>query len=260
MAELVNSKKLAGRVAVVTGASSGMGRSAAKALAASGAKVVVVARRAEMLDSLVSEIKAAGGEASAFVGDVSTEEGNEKMANFTVATYGAVHVAFLNAGTLDFHPIVNASKELFDRMFNTNTAGPLFGMKYLIPAMDKTAEKKASIIINTSVGSTAVTTKAPAAVYSATKAATKMLMQYAAIECAPMNIRVNAIAPGIVRTEMNGPMKDEEVTGFASSLQLLERYATPEEICPLLLYLASDDSAFVTGSEMVIDGGWALKG
>ena len=145
-------------------------------------------------------------------------------------------------------------------MFGTNVKSVLFGMKYLFPAMRRTAAGKGSIVINTSTSATATSTKmTEMAVYSASKSAATMIMKYGAIHAAN-EIRVNAIAPGIVKTAAY-PAEDPEYADRVSQhYQLIPRAADCDEISPLVLYLASDDSSFVTGSDFRIDGGWALHG
>ena len=252
--------KLSGRVAVVTGASSGMGQDAAKGLARDGAKVVLVGRSAEKLNKTLEAIQKDGGEGTIFQTDISTESGNKNLFDFARDTYGAVHIVFLNAGVFATHKLEDHTEEILDGMINTNVKSIFFALKYVLPIMRETAEEKGSIIINSSAMSTGVSVSmGPASLYAATKAAAKMITKYAAMEAAP-NVRVNAIAPGIVRTPIfpNADNKGE-LDGFAGQVQLVGRAGEVGEITPLVQYLASDDSSFVTGSELLIDGGWSIK-
>lgn len=250
--------KLQGRVALVTGASTGIGRDAALSLAQEGAKVVAVARTEDKLVSLVKEIEAAGGEATHFRADLSLDASNREMVQHALSTYGALHVAFLNAGGGEACGIENVTDEHVDFTFNKNVKSVLFGLKHTLPAMRETAGGKGSIIINTSTSSTATSTMMTAmVVYTASKAACKMIMKYAAVHAAN-EVRVNAVAPGIVKTAAYDVYPPGYVDEIAAKFQLMPRAAECSEISPLVVYLAGDDSSFVTGAEMVIDGGWAL--
>lgn len=253
--------KLSGRVAIVTGGSSGIGYETAKAFAKEGAKVVVAARRKDKLSKVVNEIKADGGEASMFVANVANDHENEKLAQHALSTYGALHIAFLNAGTGVGGSLEEVSDEQIDTIFGANVKSVIFGFKHFYPAMKNTADGKGSIIINTSTLSTAFSTDlVEMAVYSTSKAAAKKYMEYAAAYGANV-VRVNAVAPGYVRTSFLESMGDEDkFDKMGSEHALMKRAGRTHEISPLVVYLASDDSSFVTGSEFVVDGGFALHG
>mmetsp|Transcript_24786 Transcript_24786/g.97966 ORF Transcript_24786/g.97966 Transcript_24786/m.97966 type:complete len:249 (-) Transcript_24786:408-1154(-) len=244
---------LAGKVLIVTGASAGMGEAVALGAAKAGAKVVAVARSGDKLDALVKKIKEAGGEATSYVGDVSLESTAKGMVEQALSAFGALHAAFLNAGYYGGAPITALEGEEIDKVLGINVKSVIFGIKHCLPAMKETSGGTGSIIVNTSTMSSAVTTAmgSAAGIYSASKAAAKMIMTYAAVEAAP-EVRVNAIAPGIIKTGMTDAFADE----YSKTLQLIKRPGKVEEVVPLVNYLASDESSFVTGSEMLIDGGW----
>jgi len=247
---------LAEKVVIVTGASSGMGEGVALGVAKAGAKVVAVARSADKLDALVKEITEAGGEATSYVGDVSLESTAKGMVEKALSTFGALHAAFLNAGYYGGAPITMLEIDEIDKILGINVKSVILGIKHCLPAMKETSGGTGSIIVNTSVMSTSVTGAmgSAAGIYAASKAAAKMIMKYAAVEAAP-EVRVNAIAPGIIKTAMTEALPGEVV----ESLQLVKRPGKVDEVVPLVTYLASDESSFVTGSEMVVDGGWAIQ-
>ncbi|CAM9680140.1 unnamed protein product [Choristocarpus tenellus] len=250
--------RLAGKVALVTGASSGIGRGTALRFAKEGAKVVVASRSEDKLQEVVAEIKEAGGEATYVVADFSKEEDNKQAVEVAESTYGGLDIAFVNAGTFSMKPIVEASLEMYDSIFNSNLKSVIFGLKYQIPAIGKRG--KGSIVVNTSImGSKVTTAFSGASMYAASKSAADTIVKYGAIEGATLNVRVNSVAPGIVRSNINAFLDDKGCDEWASDHQLVERAGTPDEIALMATYLASDESLFVTGGVHYIDGGWSLK-
>jgi NAD(P)-dependent dehydrogenase (short-subunit alcohol dehydrogenase family) len=249
--------RLNGKVAIVTGASAGIGRATAKLFAAEGAQVVVGARRQAELDALVAEIRAAGGEAVALAGDVQSEPYNEALVKLALETYGKLDVAFNNAGVLgEMGPSTGVSAQGFIDTLNINLTSAFLGAKYQVPAMQK-AGGGSIIFTSTFVG---YTFSFPGvAAYAASKSGLIGLTQALAAEYGPEGIRVNAVLPGAVDTEMYRGMNDTpESQAFITGLHALKRPARPEELARSVLYLASDDSSFVTGTASLVDGGASI--
>jgi NAD(P)-dependent dehydrogenase (short-subunit alcohol dehydrogenase family) len=248
---------LANKVAIITGASSGIGRAAAILFAAEGAKLVISARRQAELDALVAEIAAAGGEAVAVTGDVKDEELARALVATAKARFGGLDVAFNNAGaTGEMAPVSEISVAGWQDTLATNLTSAFLGARHQIPAM---LERGGGSIIFTStfVGHTIGFPGLGA--YAASKAGLIGLTQVIAAEFGAQRIRANALLPGgtdtpMGRTVINTP----EVRKFVEGLHALKRLAAPEEIARSALYLACDASSFVTGSALLVDGGVSI--
>jgi NAD(P)-dependent dehydrogenase (short-subunit alcohol dehydrogenase family) len=251
---------LDGKVAIVTGASSGIGRASAKLFARKGAKVVVNARRKQELDELVAEIEAEGGEARAVVGDAADERIARKMVEVAIERFGGLHVAFNNAGTLgEMGPIADISLDGWQETLRVNTTSAFLAAKYQMPEMVR-AGGGSMIFTSSFVGHTAGFPGVAA--YAASKAGVVGLMQALAVEGGVSNVRVNALLPGGTDTAMNMANLPGAAPGtreFLNSLHALKRLATPEEIAETALYLASDASSFVTGTALLVDGGVSIN-
>jgi len=248
---------LTGKVAIVTGASSGIGRATAKLFAQQGAKVIVSARRQHELDSLVAEITAAGGEATALSGDVTNESYAKALVELAEREYGGLDVAFNNAGILGASgSTTDITLEALNNTINTNLSSAFLGAKYQIPAMLKTG---GSLIFTSSFVGHTVGFPQKAA-YAASKAGVIGLTKALAAEYGANAIRVNALVPGGTITPMADEFGDSpEVIEFVNSIHALKRRATAEEIAQSALYLASDASSFTTGSAMLVDGGVSIN-
>jgi len=248
---------LIGKVAIVTGASSGIGRATAKLFAQQGAKVIVSARRQHELDSLVAEITAAGGEATALSGDVTNESYAKALVELAEREYGGLDVAFNNAGILGASgSTTDITLEAWNNTINTNLSSAFLGAKYQIPAMLKTG---GSLIFTSSFVGHTVGFPQKAA-YAASKAGVIGLTKALAAEYGANAIRVNALVPGGTITPMADEFGDSpEVIEFVNSIHALKRRATAEEIAQSALYLASDASSFTTGSAMLVDGGVSIN-
>lgn len=248
---------LTGKVAIVTGASSGIGRATAKLFAQQGAKVIVSARRQHELDSLVAEITAAGGEATALSGDVTNESYAKVLVELAEREYGGLDVAFNNAGILGASgSTTDITLEAWNNTINTNLSSAFLGAKYQIPAMLKTG---GSLIFTSSFVGHTVGFPQKAA-YAASKAGVIGLTKALAAEYGANAIRVNALVPGGTITPMADEFGDSpEVIEFVNSIHALKRRATAEEIAQSALYLASDASSFTTGSAMLVDGGVSIN-
>lgn len=251
-------KKLTGKVAIVTGASSGIGRATALLFAQEGARVVVGARRQAELDSLVAQIKAAGGDAIALAGDVVSEVYAKALVDLALQQYGRLDIAFNNAGILgEMGPSPEVSAQGFNDALQTNLTSAFLGAKYQLPVM---AQQGGGSIIFTSTFVGYSFAFPGVAAYAASKAGLIGLTQALATEFGPQQVRVNAILPGAVNTPMYRQMNDSaEAQAYIANLHALKRVATPEELARSVLYLASDDSSFVTGTASLVDGGASIS-
>ncbi|MBL1278316.1 MAG: SDR family oxidoreductase [Ectothiorhodospiraceae bacterium] len=250
-------KRLLDKVAIVTGASSGIGRATAKLFAEEGAKLVVAARRQQELDALVKEISHAGGSAIALAGDVIEESYAEALVDLALQEYGSLDIGFNNAGTLGASGSTpDITLEAWNDTINTNLNGAFLGAKYQIPAMLRAG---GSLIFTSSFVGHTIGMPEKAA-YAASKAGVIGLTKALATEYGAHSIRVNALVPGGTNT----PMAEEfgtspEVVEFVKQMHALKRTATPEEMAKSALYLASDDSSFTTGTTMLVDGGVSIN-
>ena len=249
--------RLSGKVAIITGASAGIGRATASLFAAEGAKIVLGARRAEELDQLVAEIRASGGEAAAVAGDVRSETYAKALVATAIERFGKLDIAFNNAGTLgEIAPSTTVSEAGWSDTIAVNLTGSFLGAKHQIGQMVKQGGG-AVIFTSTFVGYSFAFPGVAA--YAASKAGLIGLTQALAAEFGPQGVRVNAILPGAVDTDMYRTMNDTaEARAFITNLHALKRVATPEELARSVLYLASDDAAFVTGTASLVDGGASI--
>lgn len=249
--------RLSGKVAIVAGASSGIGRETAKLFAREGAKVVVGARREAELKELAREIAAAGGEALALAGDVQSEQYAKDLVAAAVKQFGRLDVAFNNAGTLGpVGPSTEVDLAAWNQALAVNLTSAFLGAKHQIPAL--ISQGGGSIIFtSTFVGHT--TSFPGVAAYAASKAGLIGLTQTLAAEYGPQGVRVNAILPGAVDTPMYREFNDtDDKRAWLTNLHALKRAGKPDELARSVLYLASDDSAFVTGTAHIVDGGLSI--
>lgn len=249
---------LKNKVAIVAGASSGIGYATAKLFAQEGARVVVGARRRPELDALVAEITAAGGEAIAFSGDVADEGYAQALAQAAIDQFGGLDVGFNNAGKISpMGPTTDITLADWRRTLDVNLTSAFLAAKYQIPAM-VTRGGGSLIFTSTFVGYTAGFPGV--ATYAASKSGLIGLTQSLAVEFALQNIRVNAILPGGTDTAMYREMNNTpEAQAFIISLYPGRRLATAEEMAKSVLYLASDASSFTTGSALLVDGGVSIN-
>ncbi|RLC34588.1 MAG: hypothetical protein DRZ76_02395 [Candidatus Nealsonbacteria bacterium] len=244
------------KVAIITGARRGMGKSHALTFAEAGAKVLVSDISQEDCEKVVKEIEKQGGEAMAVKCDVSKKEEVDKMVQAAVDKWGKVDILVNNAGICQFKPFLDLTEEEWDKTININLKGYFLCAQACAKEMVK---QKSGVIINiTSVASGQVGVGFPTlAHYSASKGGIIAFTETLAQELAPYNIRVNAVAPGMIETPMidpvtSDPQKKEAILGRVP----LKRPGEPQEVSNLVLFLASGKSSYMTGSTVVIDGGW----
>jgi len=249
-----NSKTFEGKVVLVTGGTSGIGKATAIAFARDGAKVVLSGRREKEGAQVVAEIKKLGGDAAFVRADVAKDADVKAMVKFTVDKFGKIDIAFNNAGVEWKGPLDQANEAEYRRVFDINVWGVLNSMRHEIPVMLKTG---GGAIVNTSSVAGHVGL-AQVSVYIASKHAIEGLTKSVALEFAKQNIRINAVAPGGVATEMVDRFagKEGQMLDYLTSLHPVGRIGTSEEIAAAVLYLASDAAKFTTGTSLVVDGGF----
>ncbi|NHU47133.1 3-oxoacyl-ACP reductase family protein [Rhodococcus sp. A14] len=247
---------LEGKVAIVTGAGRGLGRSMAHALVEAGAAVTVAARTGTELDSFVDEVKAAGGQALACPTDIIDEASVERTVEATVETFGRVDILVNNSGIVASTPLVEQSAEEWDRVVATNLRGTYLATRAV--GRHLLAQKSGKVVNIAS--NFALQGVANHAAYSASKAGVIAFTRSMAIEWARYGIQVNAIAPGYFATALNAEMRDD-ADALASVVRAIpaRRLGEPDELKPWLLLLAGGDSNFMTGEVIVIDGGQSVR-
>ncbi len=245
----------AGRVALVTGGSSGIGRATAIKLGEQGAKVAVAARREKEGKETAEMIRKAGGEATFIQTDVRIASQVENMVNRTVEKYGHLDIAFNNAGVGGIMArLVRTTEEIFDQVVDTNFKGVWLSMKYEIPVMQK---QGGGVIIN-NASTAGVSTAERLAVYSGTKHAVVGISNAAATEYGKDSIRVVAICPGWIETAMTEELRSsKQADAFRNSIPL-KRWGEPKEVAEMVIWLASDAASFVTGGAFLVSGGMGI--
>lgn len=248
---------LENKVAIITGASSGIGQASARLFAQEGASIVVGARREDRLKALAAEIESDGGQVKVLAGDVTSEDYNKALVDLAVSEFGKLDIAFNNAGTLGKpESLPNVSPDDWNFTIETNLTSGYLAAKYQIPAMQDTG---GSMIFTSSFVGYTIGFPQQAA-YAASKAGLIGLTKSLASEYGPQGIRVNALLPGGTDTEMAKDFGDSpEVQEFVKGIHALKRIAQPEELARSALYLASDLSSFTTGTAMLVDGGVSIN-
>lgn len=247
--------RLEGKVVLLTGASAGIGKDIALLFAQEGAKVVAVARRINKLEEIANQSKGSPGEVSPLQGDISKDEDIENMVDYTMDKYGRVDVLINNAGILDnFTPLGELSDELWDRVININLTAPMKISRKLIPIMEK--QEKGNIINISSLGG--LYGGRAGLAYTVSKFGLAGLTKNIAYMYAEKGIRCNAISPGGVDTDIMNSLQPSEfgmdrvMKGTANNI----RSGSGKEIANIALFLASDESSFINGDNIVADAGW----
>jgi NAD(P)-dependent dehydrogenase (short-subunit alcohol dehydrogenase family) len=249
----VSDRKLTGRAALITGASKGLGKAMALALAGASAKLALVSRNREQLDAVAGEIRAAGGEAQVFVADVAREDQVARLEREVAAAFGRIHILINNAGINIRKPLTDFTLEEWNCVMETNLTSVFLMCRAFVPHMKGHGYGR---ILNMTSTMSHVSLPLRSA-YSSSKAALLGLTRALALELAPEAITVNGISPGPFATEMNTALiENPEVNRQFLSRVPLGRWGKVEEIGQLALYLCSEDAGFVTGTDVLIDGGW----
>ena len=245
---------LKGKTALVTGASRGIGRAGALALAAAGAQVLVHFGNSEKeADQVVSEIISAGGRAQKVGADLSERDGPAKLAKAVRAIVGdRLDILFLNAGVAKAATIEDTTLEDFDQLFAVNVRAPFFLVQHLLPVL---SEGSSVIMTGSLAARTAVGTLAA---YASTKGAIHTLVTHLAVALGERGIRVNTIAPGVIATDMSSFTKTNEGRDIALSMQVMKRLGQADDIAGTVAFLASNDARWITGQVFAVDGGSKL--
>jgi 3-oxoacyl-[acyl-carrier protein] reductase len=245
---------LSGKTALVTGASRGIGRASALALAKAGAQVLVhYGRGAKEAEAAVAQIRKAGSRADAIAADLAAPDGPQRLAKQVRAIVGdRLDILVANAGISKAATIEETTVEDFDKLFAVNVRGPFFLVQQLLPILSKGS----SIVFVSSLAARAVVGTIPA--YAATKGAIDTMVKHFASLLGDRQIRVNAVAPGIVATEMSNFTKTDAGRDFAFGMQAFKRLAQPDDIGGVVAFLASDDARWITGDTIPVDGGSKL--
>ena len=248
--------RVSGKVAFITGAGSGMGRAHALRLAAEGAMVAITDRDENGLSETLIGLKARGAEATSWLHDVTDEAAWQRVVDEACTRLGRIDVLVNNAGIALSKSVLDTTVEEWDRVMAVNTRGVFLGVRTVGARM---RDQGGGSIINIS-SVFGIVGGAKAAAYCASKGAVRLLTKAAAADLAELNIRVNSVHPGLIDTPMlDGLLQDDEVRRRMLGLQLQRRAADPDEVSSVVLFLACDDSSFVTGSEIVVDGGWSAR-
>ncbi len=255
--------KLKDCVALVTGGSTGIGRAAAVAMAQEGARVAITARRAERCQEAIEEIESIGGEAIAIPGDVSQAEHVEQLVAQTVDHWGRLDIVVANAGINGvFAPIEELTPEEWDQTQSINLRGTFLSVKYAIPHLK---QRGGSIIVVSSVNGTRMFSSFGYSCYATSKAGQVAFTKMAALELAQFGIRVNVVCPGATKTNIGENTHFRDVDKITiprqfpqGAIPLGARPAAAEEVGSVILHLASDESSYVTGTEVYVDGALSL--
>ncbi|MGL4621686.1 SDR family oxidoreductase [Chroococcidiopsis sp.] len=257
--------QLAGKVALVTGAGSGIGKAAAKLMAKEGAKVVLLGRSEDELEKTLAEIESSGGTAISVIGDISQPEQMQQANQKAAEKWGRLDIVFANAGVNGvWASLEELTPEEWNKTININLTGTFLTVKYAVPYLKK--QPGSSIIITSSINGTRVFSNTGATAYSCTKAAQVAFTKMVALELAEHRVRVNVICPGAIETSIDENTERRNLEEIKEPVEFPEgkvpltdgKPGTSEQVAQLVLFLASDASSHITGTEMWIDGGESL--
>lgn len=251
-----NNFTLHNKVALITGASKGIGKAIGELYAQAGAKVVVSSRKQEAVDEVAAEINRQGGEAIGVACNVGDVNDLQKLVDATLAKFGTIDILVNNAAANpSFGPVVDTTESSFDKIMAVNVKGPFELAKKVYPILK--AKKNGSVINISSVGG--LRPEPGLGIYSMSKAALISLTKVMAKEWGDDNIRVNVICPGLIKTKFSEALwSNDKIMSMMMKVLAIKRVGTPEEIAGLALYLASDASAYSTGSVFTADGGFTI--
>lgn len=251
--------RLKGKTALITGGSEGIGRATALLFCKEGARVGIMSRTPKNLKKVVSEAKGRG-EIKAFAGDVSNEKDVKRVVNAFYKRFGKIDILFNNAGILEGGTVVTTSNDVWDRTMDINVKGVFLMSKYVVPLMAENGG--GSVINNSSV--LGIVGMENCMAYNASKGAVRQITKSMALDHAKENIRVNSVCPGYIKTKMdvefmgNPPDAEEKLDEIAAGMIPMVRRAEAAEVAQSVLFLASDESKYMTGSDLVLDGGWTV--
>jgi NAD(P)-dependent dehydrogenase (short-subunit alcohol dehydrogenase family) len=257
--------RLANKVSLVTGAGSGIGKRTAVLMAKAGAQVAALSRTAEDVRETVDEIRAGGGKAIGICADISREEDMRRAIDEVISGFGSLDVVFANAGINGvWAPIEDLALEEWNETVAVNLTGTFLTLKYSVPHLKA---RGGSIIVNASINGTRVFSNSGATAYSATKAGQVAMVKMIALELARHRIRVNAVCPGAIQTDIQENTETRRTSRLGVAVEFPDGWhplrgepGHAEDVARAVLFLASDDSAHITGTEMWIDGGESLIG
>lgn len=242
--------KLEGKVAIITGATAGIGRACALLFAKEGAKVVAAGRNVEKGTSLVEEIKAAGGEAVFVPTDMKKEEDMDKLIQGAIDAFGKIDILYNNAGIAYSAPLAQYEQSKWDELIEVNLRAPYIMCKKVIPYL---IETKGNILNTSSISGLKAQHNGYA--YNASKTALIRITEILALEFAPQGVRVNAICPGVTKTDILSTVAPEQMKQLEASIPM-GRLGQPEEIAKASVFMVSDDASYMTGQSIAIDGGY----
>ena len=249
-------QRLHSKVALVTGAGSGIGRAAALKFAREGAAVVLAGRREAEIAAVAAEIVAAGGRAAAIPADVSDEAAVHRLIAGTVDRFGRLDAAFNNAGVTAYSPIDQLTADDFDRVMATNVRGVWLLIKAEVETMRR--QGQGGVIVNTS-SIAATGGSVGLSVYAASKGALDAMIRAVALEVGGDGIRINNVSPGVIRTPMTAVLPEEAMAPIAAHAAL-RRVGEPDDVGDVAVWLCTDEARFVTGQSLLVDGGFNIAG
>lgn len=252
-------KKLKDQVAIVIGATSGIGEACARAFAAEGATAIITGRREEKIESIVKDIKDSGGKADGFTLDVTDLKAGQAVIDSVIQKYGRLDVIHLNSGMVGYMALEDVDEELWDEVHETNLKGHFFLTQRAMPALEET---KGRVLFTSSLAGMKPSCSKTNYSYGISKASIDNFVRVLALDFGEKGIRVNAIAPGVILTEITGGDSPEVAESLASMGYLdtipMKRFGHVSEIASLAVFLVSDDSSFITGQVIACCGGQSI--